>query len=103
MGDGEAIKAAKRLNGRVKNVEFIMVKPNEELPFVGEKKVIILDVIEGIKKITVFKGKAVDKLILSPRVSCHDYDLAFQLKYLQKLGKLGKVTIIGLPNQSLKN
>jgi hypothetical protein len=27
----------------------------------------------------------------------HDFDLGFQLKYLQKIGKLGEVTIIGLP------
>jgi hypothetical protein len=29
----------------------------------------------------------------------HDFDLAFQLRYLKKLGKLGEVTIIGIPQE----
>ena len=32
----------------------------------------------------------IDALILSPRGSVHDFDLAFQLRYLKKLDKLGK-------------
>ena len=29
----------------------------------------------------------------------HDFDLPFQLRYLKKLGKLGTVTVIGIPQE----
>ena len=29
----------------------------------------------------------------------HDFDLAFQLRYLKKLGKLGEITIVGIPQE----
>ena len=41
----------------------------------------------------------IDELISSPRGSVHDFDLAFQLRYLKKLNKLGEVTIIGIPQE----
>jgi hypothetical protein len=45
------------------------------------------------------EGDEIDRLTLSPRGSVHDFDLAFQLRYLKKLGKLGKVTLIGIPQE----
>ena len=96
-GDKVALEAAKKLVGKVKKVEFIQVKPNEDLPFAGEENVVILDTVEGIKKTTVITEKDLDKLNVAKSVSVHDWDLGFQLKYLKKLGKLKKVTIIGLP------
>ena len=48
---------------------------------------------------TLVEGDGIDGLILSPRGSVHDFDLAFQLRYLRKLGKLGEFTIIGIPQE----
>ena len=48
---------------------------------------------------TLIEGDEIDGLILSPRASVHDFDLAFQLRYLKKLNKLGEVTIIGIPQE----
>jgi Ni,Fe-hydrogenase maturation factor len=96
-GDNRTFDVAKRLEQTLKNIEFIKVKPNEDVPFIDEKFVVILDAIEGIDKIMEVGDDDLDKLILSPRSSAHDYDLGFQIKYLKKLGKLGKVTIVGLP------
>ncbi len=95
--DNNAILAAKELENKIPGVSFIFVKPNEDVPFIGEKKVVILDTVAGITQVELIEGDDIDKLILPTRGSVHDFDLGFQLKYLKKLGKLGKVFIIGLP------
>jgi hypothetical protein len=47
----------------------------------------------------LIEGDEIDGLILSPRRSVHDFDLAFQLRYLKKVNKLGEVAIIGIPQE----
>jgi Ni,Fe-hydrogenase maturation factor len=94
-----AFEVAGKLTGKIENVDFAKVKPNEDVPFIDEKFVVILDAVQGIEKVTEIKDDDLDKLILPPRSSVHDFDLGFQLRYLKKIGKLGKVTIIGLPMQ----
>lgn len=88
---------AKKTQGKVEGVNFIIVKPNEDVPFIDEKHVVILDALEGIDAVTQIDDNRIDDLILPQRSTVHDFDLSFQLKYLRKLGKIGKVTIIGLP------
>ncbi len=95
--DSEALTVSKELNGKIKNVNFMPVKSNDDLPFVDEKNVVILDVIKGIDEVRVINFNDIDSLVLSPRTSAHDFDLGFQLKYLKKLGKLKNIKIIGLP------
>jgi hypothetical protein len=51
----------------------------------------LLDTIQGLEDVTLILNKDLDKLVVSKSSSVHDYDLGFQLKYLQKLGKLGKL------------
>jgi Ni,Fe-hydrogenase maturation factor len=97
LEDRRAFEVAKKLESKIKNVEFIKVKPNEDVPFIDERFVVILDVILGLKNVTEIRDNDLDKLVLPPRSSVHDFDLGFQLKYLKKIGKIGKVTIIGLP------
>lgn len=95
--DNRALETANKLSADFDNVQFVRVKPNEDLPFADEERVIIMDTVYGIKNTEVLSSKDLDKLKLSPRASVHDFDLGWQLKYLKKLGKLGEVTIIGLP------
>jgi len=95
--DNNAILAAKELENKIPGVSFIFVKPNEDVPFIGEKRVVILDTVAGITQVELIEGNDIDKLISPTRGSVHDFDLGFQLKYLKKLGKLGEVFIIGLP------
>lgn len=95
--DKRAFDVVKKLEGKINNIKFVNVKPNEDVPFIDEKFVVILDVIQEIKSVVEVSDKEFDKLILPPRSSVHDFDLGFQLKYLKKIGKLGVVTIIGLP------
>lgn len=98
-GDNNAILAAKNLENKIPGVSFIFIKPNEDVPFIDEKKVVILDTVAGIQQIELIEGNDIDKLISSPRGSVHDFDLGFQLKYLKKLGKLGEIFIIGIPQE----
>lgn len=97
--DNIAYKVAKKLEGKIPNVRFVIVKPNEDLPLVDQRNVIILDVVQGIKEVTLIDEDNLAKLVISKSVTAHDYDLGFQLKYLKKLGRLSKVTVIGLPIQ----
>ena len=97
--DRKAIEAAEKLYHTIDRVSFIFIKPNEDVPFVNESHVVILDTVNGIRDVTLIEGDEIDALILSPRGSVHDFDLAFQLQYLRKIDKLGEVTIIGLPQE----
>ena len=97
--DREAIEAAQKLDRAMDGVSFVFVKPNEDVPFAGEGRVVILDTVHGIRDVTLIEGDEIEELILSPRGSVHDFDLAFQLRYLRKIGKLGDITIIGVPQQ----
>lgn len=80
---------------RIKNIDWQVIEINQDIP-VGDN-LIMMDTVSGIKKVTLFDEKIIDKLVGWGRITAHDYDLGFQLKYLQKIGKLKKVTIIGIP------
>lgn len=95
--DRRAIEAARNLNPPIDGISFVFVRPNEDVPFVDERHVVILDTVHGIRDVTVIEEDEIDGFTLSPRGSVHDFDLAFQLKYLKKIGKLGRVTVVGLP------
>lgn len=97
--DKRAIEVAKELEGAIEGISFVFVNPNEDVSFVNERHVVILDTVQGIWEVTLIEGGAIDELISSPRGSVHDFDLAFQLRYLKKLNKLGEVTIIGIPQE----
>jgi hypothetical protein len=81
----------------IEAISFVFVKSNEDVPFVNERHVVILDTVQGLQDVTLDEGDRIDGLTLFPRGSVHDFDLAFQLRYLKKLNKPGEVTIIGLP------
>jgi Ni,Fe-hydrogenase maturation factor len=97
--DRKAIEAAEELDGAVDGVSFVFVGPNEDVPFADEGRVVILDTVHGIRDVELIEGDRMDALVLPPRGSVHDFDLAFQLRYLRKIGKLGDVTIIGVPHE----
>ena len=95
--DNVPLQLLKELRRILPEISFHVVKPNEDLPFDKKQDVAIMDTIMGLRKPTLLKDTDMDKITLSPRTSVHDFDLAFQLKYLKKLGKLENFTIIGLP------
>lgn len=95
--DAKTFEILEKLRHDFDNLEFVKVMPNADVPFGDEKDVIIFDVVQGIRNIHIFSEKDIDKVQLSPRTSVHDFDLAFQIKYLLKLGKLKKIMIVGIP------
>lgn len=98
-GDGKALDAARKLEHTVDGVYFVFVGPNEDVPFAYEPSVVILDAVPGIGDVTVIEAEEIEELLSCARGSAHDYDLAFQLRYLSKIGKLGKVTVVGVPGE----
>jgi Ni,Fe-hydrogenase maturation factor len=101
--DNRAIEVAGELQNKVTGVSFIFVGPNEDVPFADEPRVFILDTVQGIEDVALVEGDEIDRLVLSPRGSVHDFDLTFQLRYLKKLDKLGRVTVIGIPQEGKLN
>ena len=95
--DSNALSVVNGIGEGLAGVEFVIVNPNEDLPFAGGQDVVIMDVVEGLTEVKLIENDELEKVILPPRTTTHDFDLGFQLKYLKKLGKLGKVTLIGLP------
>ena len=59
------------------------------------EELVIIDTAEGINDVTVFNDLA--PFAAAPRVTMHDFDVLTNLRYLQKLGKLKKIRIIGIP------
>jgi Ni,Fe-hydrogenase maturation factor len=97
--DKRAIEIARELEDKVEGISIVFVHPNEDVPFVNEPRVVILDTVQGLQNVVLVSVDEIEGLLLSPRGSVHDFDLAFQLRYLKKLGRLGEVAIIGIPQE----
>jgi Ni,Fe-hydrogenase maturation factor len=95
--DNKPLLFLKQLKLDFSLIDFVVVKPNEDINFENESNVLIVDTVAGIDKPELLDESAVDKLSVSRGSSAHDYDLAFQLKYLKKLGKINKINILGIP------
>lgn len=91
--DALPIKILPTLKKKFPQIIFELKDPNEEFDIPEE--LIIMDTVEGIKEIKIFSE--LESFVNSPRVSLHDFDLLSNLKFLKKLGKLKKLTIIGAP------
>lgn len=95
--DRRALKIAKKFGRVFNDFVFKVVNPNADLPFADGDDVVIMDVVAGLTQPELIRDSQVQKIFTPPRSTVHDFDLGFQLAYLKKLGRLGKVTIIGLP------
>jgi Ni,Fe-hydrogenase maturation factor len=93
--DSVALKVLPELRAEFPEIEFIEFDTAELLEEFGDD-LIILDSVVGIQKVQMFNG--IDSFVESPRYSLHDFDLPIYLKLLNKLGKLKKVRIIGVPS-----
>jgi hypothetical protein len=61
--------------------------------------VVILDSVRGMREVALISGDDIDRFVPPPRGTVHDFDLAFQLKYLKKIGRLGEVYVVGIPQE----
>ena len=90
--DRLALEVAERLEGKIKRIEF---EPVQELPEQKGGDLYIMDVALGIKKVELFEG--LDFLEKARPFGSHDFDLGFELKLLEKIGKLGKARVVAIP------
>ena len=75
------------------DIHFEIKDPNEEWDVLDD--ITIIDTVVGIKDVTIFEN--LEKFSSAPRVGAHDFDALTNLRFLQKLGKIKNVKIIGVP------
>lgn len=92
-GDSLPLKLLPELRKRLPNVTFEVKDPNEEWDIPEE--LVMIDTAQGVNGVTVFND--LTKFAGAPRLTTHDFDALTNLRYLQKLGKLKRITIIGVP------
>lgn len=89
--DSLAVHIAKEI--KFEGVEFVICTSPEQI--MQERFDYIMDVVEGIDDVKVFDNL---KLLNPHRMfSLHDFDVTFFLGLMEKLGKVDKVKIIGIP------
>lgn len=91
--DSLPIRILPQLKKNLPSIDFQMKDPNEEWNIPEE--LIIIDTILGIEKIQIFTD--LTQFSATQHISLHDFDLTTQLLYLQKLGKIKKIKILGIP------
>ncbi|OGK14515.1 hypothetical protein A3C98_05705 [Candidatus Roizmanbacteria bacterium RIFCSPHIGHO2_02_FULL_37_15] len=95
--DSLPLKILPKIKKYFPEIVFEVVDPNENFPPKGEKDLIIIDTVKGIKKPRILDLVELEKISLTP-ISPHDYDLMLHLQILRKLKKIDKIKIIGLPS-----
>ena len=89
--DSLALKIASGL--KLEGVSFVNCSSPEQI--LNEKFDCILDVVDGISEVKVFDNL---KMLNPHRMfSLHDFDLTFFLSLMEKIGKIEKIKIIGVP------
>ncbi|MBI2609967.1 hypothetical protein HYW53_02210 [Candidatus Giovannonibacteria bacterium] len=74
-------------------IEFEVLDPNEEWEIPAE--ITIIDTVEDISKPQMFYD--LKNFRPPPRLTMHDFDAYSNLRHLQKIGKLKKITVIAIP------
>lgn len=96
--DSLPLRIMPKLQEKFPDIEFEIKDPNvdDPLPTLNDVEgITVLDTVIGIKDVKIFNDLKV--FISAPRVSVHDFDALTNLRYLQKLGKIKKIKIIGIP------
>ena len=92
--DSLPIKLLPKLQQKFSNIDFQEIDPTEGLENYG-KDLTIIDTVEGIKEVIEINN--FEQLQTNKLFSMHDFDLAYNLKLLKKIGKIDSVRIIGVP------
>ena len=88
--DSLAVKVAKEMKD---SADFVICTSPEQI--MEEKFDYIMDAVDGIDTVRVFDNL---KLLNPHRMfSLHDFDVTFFLSLMERLGKVDKVKIIGIP------
>lgn len=79
------------------DVEFIYAITPEELFAESGKNIYIIDVVSNIKSVLLIED--IDYLTTLDIKTLHDFDLAYFLKIMKKIGQISEVKIIGIPQK----
>ena len=93
--DSLPIKILPPLQKKFPEIEFRIVDPNEEWEI--PKELVLIDTVQGIKEVKLFNN--LEDFSPAPNITMHDFDAYANLRYLEKLGKLKNIKIIGVPNK----
>ena len=93
--DSLPLRILPKLQKVFSDIIFEKKDPNEEWQILDSEELVILDTAVGIKNVKIFDN--LEKFSKVPRVGIHDFDALTNLRYLQKLGKIKKIKIIGIP------
>ncbi|MBI4021400.1 MAG: hypothetical protein HY369_04090 [Candidatus Aenigmarchaeota archaeon] len=91
--DALPLRLLPRLRRAFPALRFRELDPTEDVP--EGVPLLVVDTVQGIAAVTVFRD--LDAFLQERRVSLHDADLGFTLRLMQKAGRLGPVTIVGVP------
>lgn len=92
--DNLPITLKPKLEKKFPGINFIIKDPNENIkPLNGE--IVLIDTVVGLEKVTIIND--INKIKTDSSYSMHDLDLGLNLKLLHKIGKLKKITILGVP------
>ena len=92
--DSLPLKLQPELQAALPEIDFVISDPNENIKPIN-KELIIIDTVLDIDEIKIIKN--IDQIQDNPKYSMHDFDLGLNLKILQKIGQLEKITIFGVP------
>jgi len=92
--DSLPLKLLPKLRKTFPSIEFKEIDPTEDLDKQG-RDLVILDTVEGIDN--VIELNSIEQLYANKVYTMHDFDLAYNLKLLKKIGKIDSVRIIGAP------
>jgi hypothetical protein len=91
--DSLPIKLVPELKKQFPEHDFILQDPNEEWDM--SESFWVIDTVVGLEEPQLFDS--LDAFVAGPKLSMHDFDALSNLRFLQKLGKLPPIKIIGLP------
>ena len=92
--DSLPLKLQPELQAALPEIDFVISDPNENIKPVN-KELVIIDTVLDIDEIKIIKN--IDQIQDNQTYSMHDFDLGLNLKLLQKIGELEKITIFGVP------
>lgn len=92
--DSLPLQLQPELQKALPEIDFVISDPNENIKPIN-KELIIIDTVLDIDEIKIITN--IDQIQDNPKYSMHDFDLGLNLKLLQKIGHLEKITIFGVP------
>src|SRR3989344_1132018 len=95
--DSIPLKILPMLKKRFPEIKFKVMDPTEIISQ-DEQELWILDTVQGIDDLKIIDDPSLFKN--QAKVSVHDYDLAFDLSLLLKLGQVKRIKIIAIPQNT---